>query len=297
MHTQFHNQDRTSAARCAASNRDGSPCQGPALPNSPFCAFHDPRHHEAIAAGRARGGAAPRRRVRRLPRRLDYLQIADLTGELFVEALNHADPADPRSLRAVGQLARILLQAVGRPKDRYVEPGDGEEPAADAPHLLRVYPPASLAMETFLAADGTQFRAATGEDYFAPTEEYFAPMEEEYFAPAPPAPAPPGPGRPARLPAPESPGYVDYHFQPDPSAGPCEAPTAARLDSSEQGAGQGVDREWTGHLATENVMASDQPSHPAPSPADPATVPAADPAFTLPRSLVYIRPRPRDPFG
>jgi hypothetical protein len=334
MHTQFHTHDPSPATYCAATTRHGHPCQGPALEHSLFCAFHDPDHAATVAAGRARGGAAPRRRIRRLPRRLDYLQVAELTGELFVEALNHADPADPRSLRAVSQLARVLLQAVGRPKDTFVPPAEDAEPEADAPHLLRVYQPLTPGIEALLAAE---------------------------------TPVPPRPGfaAPARGAAPDFGGHHDYYFQPDypqeareqqdapwldaiaadpaesleefpeaapaldltPEAGPAsDALPIAAADLAlepaplngprpepeadpraeprcgqrpELGPGQAMDREWTGHLATENYSAADPfPAPHAPAgPADQPRAPASGPAFALPRSLAYIRPRPRDPFG
>jgi hypothetical protein len=181
MHTQLYPQSNT---ECAATTRHGLPCQAPRLDHSPYCAFHDPDHAATIAAGRSRGGGAPRRRLRRHPPRLDYLQVAELTGELFVDALNHADPADPRSLRAVSQLARVLLQAVGRPKDSFVPPAEDAEPEADAPHLLRVYQPLPPRIEALLAAE---------------------------------TPAPPRPGfaAPARGAAPDFGGHHDYYFQPD----------------------------------------------------------------------------------
>src|SRR5436309_15939891 len=102
---------------CAATTKDGEPCQARPLPDSPFCPFHDPARADAFAAGRRQGGAASHRRPRRFPRLLDYQHVAELLGELFVDALNQADPADPHALRALNQLSRTLLPAAGRPTD------------------------------------------------------------------------------------------------------------------------------------------------------------------------------------
>src|SRR3954454_4622160 len=107
------------ATLCTATTRDGSPCQAQPAPGHPFCPSHAPDRAEAFAAGRAKGGAASHRRPRRFPRVLDYRHIAELLGELFVDALNQADPADPRSLGALNQLSRTLLLAVGHPKATY----------------------------------------------------------------------------------------------------------------------------------------------------------------------------------
>jgi hypothetical protein len=321
MHTQFHTHDPATTARCAATTRHGLPCHAPALAHSPFCAFHDPSTAEAVAAGRARGGAAPRRRTRRLPRRLDYLQVADLTGELFVEALNYANPADPRSLRAVTQLARVLLHAVGRPKDSYVPPTDDSEPAADAPHLLRVYPPVTSAMEALLAAEastpdprGSDSRPPTSSQELGGHDYYFVPEQPMERMEEPPAtwldavtaahPAPPltlegerGPAR-AAGPASDALSETDQDLTPaaglqdgspaDPQAG---QPAEQRSGQDPvQGAEQGMDRQWTGHLATDKKVAADLAPTTPPDP-------LARPRFVLPRSLVYIRRPPRDPFG
>src|SRR5215218_4139801 len=132
------------AAGCPATTRDGSPCQVQPAPGSSFCPFHDPTRAAAFAEGRRQGGAASHRRPRRFPRVLDYRHVAELLGELFVDALNQADPADPRSLCALNQLSRTLLLAVGHPKLNFIHYEDRAEPAPEAPHLLRVYGPAEL---------------------------------------------------------------------------------------------------------------------------------------------------------
>jgi hypothetical protein len=337
MHTQLYPPSRSqkpeARIECAASTRHGHPCQGTALEHSPFCAFHDPATAATVAAGRARGGAAPRRRTRRLPRRLDYLQVAELTGELFVDALNHADPADPRSLRAVSQLARVLLQAVGRPKDSFVPPPEDTEPEADAPHLLRVYRPLAFEIEALLAAEAAApppAPAARGAaaDWGGHADYCFLPGQ-----PAPRIEEPPATwlaALDAAGAAPEltSDQELDSAPAPDlgpdaqPVTGPDPAPAPDPLDGplSEQeagrpvepwggqrpvqGAGQGMDREWTGPLATENYAVADPVPHaaslatePSGAPDTAARTPAEGLTFALPRCRVYLRPRPRDSFG
>jgi hypothetical protein len=338
MHTQFYppsqSQNPQSKIACAATTRHGLPCHGPALAHSLFCAFHDPDHAATIAAGRSRGGAAPRRRLRRLPRRLDYLHVAELTGELFVDALNHADPADPRSLRAVSQLARVLLQAVGRPKDSFVPPAGDAEPEAEAPHLLRVYPPLPPTVEALLAAEALASAArspappssAPAPDLGGHADYSFVPdqptelWEEQSvtwpdaLAVAPPAPelTPDQELDPAPAPGPHAlPGAdPDLAPAPDPLDGPHPEPEAGRPveqhggQRPEQGAEQGMDRHWTGPLATENYAVADPVPHaasltpqPSGAPDTGARTPAEGLTFALPRCRVYLRPRPRDPFG
>jgi hypothetical protein len=332
MHTQLYPQSNT---ECAATTRHGLPCQAPRLDRSLFCAFHDPDQAATIAAGRARGGAAPRRRTRRLPRRLDYLQVAELTGELFVEALNHANPGDPRSLRAVSQLARVLLQAVGRPKDSFVPPAEDAEPEADAPHLLRVYPPLPPTVEALLAAEGPAPAARSSTPCPTAARPEVGGYADYHFVPDPPTQRMAEPSD-AWLDdtdaAPSAPEFTPEEGEEEPMAGPASdllpvvgpdlAPAPDRLERPGpgpeagqpaeqwdgqrpgQGAEQGRDRDWTGPLGRENVAAADLLSHsestaPESSGAlDPAArTAAAGPAFALPRCRVYLRPRPRDPFG
>jgi hypothetical protein len=126
---------------CTFIKPDGAPCDAHALPDSEFCLFHDPAHAVALAEARSKGGSTPRRRVRRYPRRLDHLHVADLLSELFIDALNSPEPIDTPRLRALTHLAQLLLKTVGIPKDPPRVPADRREPADTADHPLRVYPP------------------------------------------------------------------------------------------------------------------------------------------------------------
>jgi hypothetical protein len=76
---------------CTATTAAGQPCRAHPCPGRPFCALHDPELADTIAEGRSKGGAAPRRRSRRLPPILDHLLriYAPLTPE--VAALLDAD--------------------------------------------------------------------------------------------------------------------------------------------------------------------------------------------------------------
>src|SRR5437867_3705146 len=125
---------------CTYTKPSGQPCRADALPDSPLCLFHDPRHHDTLAQARSKGGAAPRRRVRRLPPVLDHLHVAGLLSELLVDAVNETDPTNPRQLQAVTGLSRALLKAVGVP-NTYALHGDRAEPAPTSDHLLRRYRP------------------------------------------------------------------------------------------------------------------------------------------------------------
>src|SRR5713226_6045475 len=97
---------------CPFIKPDGERCAAHPLPNSDFCLFHDPEQAEAQAQARRKGGAAPRRRF---PRLLDHVHVAELLGELFIDALNQTDVSDTKRLQTLTNLSRVLLKAVGTP--------------------------------------------------------------------------------------------------------------------------------------------------------------------------------------
>src|SRR5438046_9454134 len=105
---------------CAATTRDGSPCHARPVPGSDFCPFHDPDHAPAFAAGRGKGGAAPRRRLRRLPVILDHMHVAELMSELLVDAMNHPDTVDSGRLHALTGVSRLILPAGGTPRRSFL---------------------------------------------------------------------------------------------------------------------------------------------------------------------------------
>src|SRR5947208_12106032 len=137
---------------CAYTKPTGAPCAARPLPGSDFCLFHDPAHAQAQAEARSQGGAAPRRRLRRFPRLLDHVHVAELLGELFIDALNDPEAIDTHRLQALTALSRVLLKAVGTPPTFLVH-SDRREPHPAAGHLLRVYPPLPPAVEALLAAE------------------------------------------------------------------------------------------------------------------------------------------------
>src|SRR5216684_3636604 len=141
-----------SATCCPFIKPDGAPCAAHPLPGSDFCLFHDPAHQQALAESRSKGGSTPRRRTRRFPRLLDYVHVAELLGELFVEALNHTDVSDTKRLQTLTNLSRVLLKAVGTPPTFLIH-SDRREPAPAAGHHLRVYPPLPLEVEALLEAE------------------------------------------------------------------------------------------------------------------------------------------------
>jgi hypothetical protein len=128
-----------SAIACAATTRDGAPCHAHPVPGSDFCPFHHPDNAAAVAEGRSKGGAAPRR-VRRVPLVLDHVHVAALMSELLVEAVNHPEAVDPKRLHAVTNLSRALLKAVGVPQGSYYMHFDRRETPAEFPHLRRLLP-------------------------------------------------------------------------------------------------------------------------------------------------------------
>src|SRR5947207_2641330 len=126
---------------CVAITREGRPCAARPLPGRECCLFHDPDHREAQTESRRQGGSAPRRRIRRFPRVLDHRHVAELLGEVLIDALNDPTAFDPARLRALTHLARLLLRTVGVPKDCPIVHLDRAEPSAAEDHLLRIYPP------------------------------------------------------------------------------------------------------------------------------------------------------------
>src|SRR5713101_3367555 len=123
------------ATCCTFVKPDGAPCAARPLSNSFFCLFHDPDHQQALAESRSNGGSTPRRRLRRFPRLLDHVHVAELLGELFVDALNNPDAIDTHRLQALTALSRALLKAVGTPPTFLVH-SDRREPSPAAGHLL-----------------------------------------------------------------------------------------------------------------------------------------------------------------
>jgi hypothetical protein len=136
---------------CPFIQPDGVPCAAHPLPNSAFCLFHDPDHQQAQAEARSKGGATPRRRTRRFPRLLDHVHVAELLGELFIEALNQTDVSDTKRLQTLTNLSRALLKAVGTPPTFLIH-SDRREPDPAAGHLLRLYHSESSDLETPLPA-------------------------------------------------------------------------------------------------------------------------------------------------
>src|SRR6266849_8388664 len=141
-----------SATCCPFIKPDGAPCAAHPLPNSDFCLFHDPAHQQAQAEARSKGGSSPRRRTRRFPRLLDHVHVAELLGELFIEALNHTDVSDTKRLQTLANLSRVLLTAVGTSPTFLIHTDRGE-PSPAAGHLLRVYPPLAPEVEALLEAE------------------------------------------------------------------------------------------------------------------------------------------------
>src|SRR5712691_11254283 len=137
---------------CTFAKPDGTPCAARPLPNSSFCLFRDPAHQQALAESRSKGGCTPCRRLRRFPRLLDHVHVAELLGELFIDSLNNPDAIDTKRLQALTALSRVLLKAVGTPPTFLVH-SDRREPSPAAGHLLRVYPPLAPEVEALLAAE------------------------------------------------------------------------------------------------------------------------------------------------
>src|SRR5437660_628729 len=175
---------------CPFIKPDGEPCAARPLPNSDFCLFHDPGHQQALTESRSKGGSTPRPRTRRFPRLLDHVHVAELLGELFIDALNDPEAIDTHRLQALTALSRVLLKAVGTPPTFLVH-SDRREPHPAAGLLLRVYPPLPPEVEALLAAEppahaDTQPPPPAGQPAPAIRE---APANQLARVGAPPAPA------------------------------------------------------------------------------------------------------------
>jgi hypothetical protein len=140
---------------CAATTRDGSPCHAHPVPGSDFCPFHHPDHAAAFAAGRAQGGATPRRRLRRLPVILDHMHVAELMSELPVDAMNHPDTVDWGRLHALTGVSRVILRAVGTPRRSFLVYRTRDDRPARLPHLLHVSQPTSPEVADLLAQEAS----------------------------------------------------------------------------------------------------------------------------------------------
>lgn len=125
---------------CSHHKADGTPCRAPALAGRPFCYFHDPQHAAVLAAGRRKGGAAPRRRVRRYPRRLRQGDVAEVLSEILIAALNHPEAMPDDRLRALTRLAETLLREPGA--HSALSSDSRHSSPSPAGHLLRIYAPA-----------------------------------------------------------------------------------------------------------------------------------------------------------
>ncbi len=70
--------------KCSATNKDGSPCSGPALPGRAFCWSHDPQLEERRRAGRVRGGTNRANAARAKKAAADVMTLTELRGRLCV---------------------------------------------------------------------------------------------------------------------------------------------------------------------------------------------------------------------
>src|SRR5207247_385081 len=75
----------------------------------------DPAHADSQTADRRRGGATPRRRVHRYPRRLNRTHLAELLGEILISGLNHPDQSDIRRLQLILTVSRLILRSIDHP--------------------------------------------------------------------------------------------------------------------------------------------------------------------------------------
>lgn len=217
---------------CAHTRPDGTPCAARPLPGRPFCLFHDPDHAAAQTEARRKGGAAPRRRLRRFPRLLDYQHVAELLSELFIASLNDPAAIDCKRLQALTTLARTLLKAVGTPSDTYMEHDDRVEPTPAADHLLRIYPPLPLEIEALLAAEPTPAEPTPAEPTPAPA---VAPAAAA--GPATPAAADCVPLTSlAAAPEPPAPGDPHLPTRSSPSSDPSDATDPSNLSNDPQAA-------------------------------------------------------------
>jgi hypothetical protein len=254
---------------CTALTATGQPCRAHPRPGRSVCALHDPELADTIADGRSKGGAAPRR-VRRYPRLLDHLHVAELLGELFIAALNDPERFDTKRLQVLTNLARVLLKAVGVPRTPE-EPGDRSEPPPKSDHLLRIYPPLAPEVEALLAADLLA----------APTPEPLNPSAADESSPGP---------SPAEEPVPldEIRALLDVlswlmtQTAPSDSSTPASPPAAISAPPSqpEQVPEQVLDRCATGLPALEATPVLSPPDSPVPF--EPALAPANPPGPAKP---------------
>lgn len=101
---------------CQAQRRDGSPCQGRALPGSTFCQFHDPARRERQQEARRAGGAAGKKRLAVLPADgpdLPLSSVSEVTSALgLVTNRTLKGLLDVKVANAAGYLLSSLLKAL-----------------------------------------------------------------------------------------------------------------------------------------------------------------------------------------
>jgi hypothetical protein len=210
---------------CTATRPNGDPCRARPLPDRDVCLFHDPGRAALLTEARRTGGAAPRR-VRRLPRHMDHLDIAALLGEILIDALNRPDDTDTKRLAVLTRACQLLLKAVGIPKEGHYTHADRGEPSPTADYLLRIYPPIHPEIEALLA-----------------TEPPDTPPSAEDTAPTSPLPEPPTLQVPPDLPSRPSPHRL--HLPAPRPLARVNPPAAAEQDTE-----QDANRTWTGLSAS-----------------------------------------------
>jgi hypothetical protein len=99
------------APRCQAARKDGSPCQGAALPGSTFCFAHAPERAAARAAGNARGGSHSKRAHRMA--RLAPLGLRPVTETLY-QVLDelHSGEIPPNVATAMATVASAIVKCL-----------------------------------------------------------------------------------------------------------------------------------------------------------------------------------------
>jgi hypothetical protein len=102
----------TTNTPCTATKPDGSPCQAAALPDSPYCFFHDPT--KAAARRRAQSSGGQANRMRTLPPDVPDVRVADCRDvvALLGDTINEVRKGliDPRIANTVGYLAGVLVR-------------------------------------------------------------------------------------------------------------------------------------------------------------------------------------------
>ncbi len=95
--------------RCQAERKNGQPCQGKALPDSPFCFAHDDRYADLRRQGSSRGG-----KNKRTEARVQRLIPHDLRGlqRLLFQVIDntYTGDLDPRKATAIATTATALLR-------------------------------------------------------------------------------------------------------------------------------------------------------------------------------------------